>query len=73
VLQGLPEGLLYHTAHTCFEDSGEGFIDAKATMKAALEHGEVATTIVSWMDGVRLEQIAGNAQEERERKKKRGL
>lgn len=65
--------LQYHTVHTYFEDPGKGFIDAKAAMKAALEHGEVATTIGSWMDGERLEQIAGYAQEERERKKKRGL
>jgi len=65
--------LQFHTAHTYVEDPGEGFIDAKAAMKAALEHGEVATTIGSWMDGERLEQIAGYAQEERERKKKRGL
>jgi hypothetical protein len=65
--------LQYHTVHTYFEDPGEGFIDAKAAMKAAMEHGEVATTIGSWMDGERLEQIAGYAQEERERKKERGL
>jgi hypothetical protein len=65
--------LQFHTVHNFCEDPGEGFPDAKAAMKAALEYGEVATTIGSWMDGERLANIAEWAQEDREKKKKRGL